>query len=57
MDGKYAKDIKDCDDCPLLYNDCKGGWISDGSGMPIEPPCILWNGETLVYEGMYSDID
>jgi hypothetical protein len=54
MDEKYAKDINDCDECPLINYYCKGGAISDGSGMPLEPPCTSWDDDTLVYEGMYD---
>lgn len=57
MDEKYAKDICDCSDCPLLNNDCPGGWTSGNGGYPIEPPCTSWKDDTLVYEGMYSDMD
>jgi len=42
------------DDCPLHRNNCKGGWTSDGGGMPVEPPCTSWNDDTEVYEGMYD---
>ena len=52
--GKYSKDINDCDECPLFMNDCRGGFTSDGSGEPIEPPCFNWDDETLVTEHMYS---
>lgn len=31
-----AKDIEDCDSCPLKDHDCPGGWTSGGSGQPIE---------------------
>jgi len=27
-----AKDIEDCDSCPLKDHDCPGGWTSGGSG-------------------------
>lgn len=50
----FAKDIEDCDGCPLLDNDCVGGWTSGGGGEPIEPPCCSWNDDTLVYSGMYD---
>ena len=49
-----AKDIDDCDNCPLRANDCVGGWTSGGDGLPVEPPCASWNGETEIYEGMYE---
>ena len=43
-----AKDIEDCDSCPLKDHDCPGGWTSGGSGQPIEPPCCSWNDDTEV---------
>lgn len=49
-----AKDITDCDNCPLYNNDCLGGWTSGGGGIPIEPPCCSWNDEDEIYEGMYD---
>lgn len=49
-----AKDIEDCDSCPLKDHDCPGGWTSGGSGQPIEPPCCSWNDDTKVYVGMYD---
>jgi hypothetical protein len=54
MEEKLAKDIHDCDECPLYKKDCIGGWTSDGCGNPIEPPCTSWNDDVLIYEGMYS---
>lgn len=50
----YARDIDDCSVCPLCQKDCKGGWTSNGSGTPIEPPCTSWNGDEEIYEGMYD---
>jgi hypothetical protein len=49
-----AKDIKDCDNCPLYKNDCKGGWTSNNRGTPIEPPCIEWDDEDNIYKDMYN---
>jgi len=49
-----AKDIDDCDNCPLRENDCRGGWTAGVGGNPVEPPCTSWDGETEVYEGMYD---
>ena len=51
---KKASDITGCEDCPLLGNDCVGGWTSSPSGTPIEPPCCSWNDDTEVYAGMYE---
>lgn len=53
-DIKLAKDITECDECPLYKYDCPGGWTSGGGGQPIEPPCCSWNDDTEVYEGMYD---
>lgn len=50
----FAKDIHDCNDCPIYKEECSGGWTSDGGGQPIEPPCCSWNDDTEVYVGMYS---
>jgi|SRR5665647_2196561 len=50
---KYAKDIKDCESCPLYKNDCSGGATGTPSGYK-EPPCTSWNDDTLIYEGMYD---
>jgi hypothetical protein len=52
MDEKLAKDIYDCDECPLHENDCKGV-IGTPNGY-IEPPCTSWSDDTLVYKGMYE---
>lgn len=49
-----AKNINDCDECPLYKNDCVGGWNSDGGGLPIEPPCCSWNDEDEIKKGMYE---
>ena len=54
MDEIRAKDIHDCDGCPLFEHDCSGGMASDGNGNPIEPPCCSWNDDTVVFEGMYE---
>ena len=51
---KLAKDITCCEECPLYKKDCPGGWTSNGSGNPIEPPCCSWDDDTLVFEGMYE---
>ena len=51
---KKASDITGCEDCPLLGNDCVGGWTSSPSGTPIEPPRCSWNDDTEVYAGMYE---
>ena len=53
-DDVLAKNITDCEECPLYKNDCSGGWTSGGAGQPIEPPCTLWNGDEIIYEGMYE---
>ena len=50
-----AKDIDDCESCPLYKHDCIGGWTSNGNGTPIEPPCCSWNENDEIYEGMYSN--
>lgn len=49
-----AKDITECESCPLYGNDCMGGWTSGGGGIPIEPPCCSWNGDDEIYAEMYS---
>ena len=49
-----AKDIHDCEDCPLLDDDCPGGWTSGTGGTPIEPPCCSWNNNDEIYKGMYG---
>jgi hypothetical protein len=55
MEKKLAKDINDCVECPLYKKDCKGGRTSDGKGAPVEPPCMSWDDDKLVYEGMYDN--
>ena len=40
-----AKDIHDCEDCPLHDNEYPGGWTSGAGGTPIEPPCCDWDDE------------
>lgn len=50
----FAKDIGDCDECPIFCNDCKGSWSSDSNGQPIEPPCCSWKPNDLITENMYS---
>ena len=52
---KIAREIEDCDGCPLYGNDCPGGWTGGPNG-PIEPPCCSWNGDEEISEGMYSNI-
>jgi hypothetical protein len=49
-----AKNITDCDECPLHKKDCLGGLVSGGAGQPIEPPCTNWNQEDIIFEGMYD---
>lgn len=49
-----AKDIHDCEDCPLYDNECPGGWTSGAGGTPIEPPCCNWDDEDEIYDGMYD---
>lgn len=51
---KLASEITECEDCPLYKNDCPGGWTSGAGGTPIEPPCCSWNGDEIIYEGMYD---
>lgn len=53
-ESKKASEIEECEDCPLLGNDCPGGWTSGAGGTPIEPPCCSWNGDEEIYEGMYD---
>jgi hypothetical protein len=53
-DIKLAKDITECEECPLYKHDCPGGWTSGGGGQPIEPPCCSWNDDDEIYEGMYD---
>ena len=48
-----AKDIEDCENCPLWEKDCHG-YTSDGQGNPVEPPCCSWNDEDEIYERMYD---
>lgn len=50
---KKASEIEECEYCPLYKNDCPGGWTSDGTGQPVEPPCTSWNDDDEIYEGMY----
>lgn len=50
----YAKDIHDCDDCPLKDKDCHGIRPNAG-GMPIDPPCCSWNDNDEIFEGMYFE--
>lgn len=52
-DKIIAKDIEDCASCPLYGCDCKGGWTIGAGGTTIEPPCVYWDDDTLIYEGMY----
>ena len=53
FESVLAKDITDCEECPLFKYDCVGGWTSSGGGTPIEPPCTRWDANTEVYSGMY----
>ena len=53
---KIAREIEDCDGCPLYKEDCPGGWTGGPNG-PIEPPCCSWNGDEEIYEGMYQERD
>ena len=50
-----AKDIHECEDCPLYKSECEGGWTSDARGRPIEPPCYGWNDDDKIYDGMIED--
>ena len=44
---KELVDLEDCDLCPLKKEDiCKGGWSSDANGMPVEPPCTMFEDDT-----------
>ena len=52
-----AKDIDDCENCPLHKRDCVGGWTSGGGGTPIELPCTSWNEDDEIEEGMYLFAD
>ena len=54
---KKASEIEDCSECPLYQADCPGGWSSDGTGQPIEPPCTSWDDDDEIYEGMYEDYE
>lgn len=54
---KKASEIEECEDCPLYKKDCPGGWTSDGTGQPVEPPCTSWNDDDEIYEGMYTDYE
>ena len=49
-----AKDITCCEECPLLHEDCPGGWTSGPGGSPIEPPCTSWTDDQVIYAGMYD---
>lgn len=49
-----AKDIHDCDECPLYENECSGGWTSGAGGTPVEPPCCNWGDDDEIYDGMYD---
>lgn len=55
MEEKLAKDIHDCANCPLYKKDCPGDWKCGTGGTPIEPPCLCWDDDDLIYEGMYYD--
>lgn len=52
-DVVLAKDIEDCDSCPLYKHDCPGGFTSSVFGNPVEPPCCGWAADEIIYEGMY----
>lgn len=54
---KKASEIEDCSECPLYKKDCPGGCTSDGTGQPVEPPCMSWNDDDEIYEGMYEDYE
>lgn len=45
-----AKEIEDCENCPLLGNHCPGGMTSSPGGIPIEPPCCSWSPEDEISE-------
>ena len=51
IEGKLAKDIKHCEDCPLLAADCKGYEAGNWSKQ-AKLPCYTWESNTLVYKGM-----
>ena len=53
----HAKDITCCEECPLLHEDCPGGWTSGPGGSPIEPPCTSWTDNQVIYAGMYSQAE
>lgn len=48
-----AKEIDDCEQCPLKGEFCKGGWTASPSGNPIEPPCTSWDPEEDI-DDIYS---
>jgi len=50
---KKASEIEECEDCPLYKKDCPGGWTSDGTGQPIEPPCTSWNDDDEIYDAVF----
>lgn len=52
-----AKDIHDCNDCPLYKEECSGGWTSGSGGEPIEPPCYSWNPEDETHNYEYEPED
>ena len=47
-----AKDITDCEDCPLKEK-CKG-MTSSPSGVPIEPVCLSWDDEDEISLDRYN---
>lgn len=53
----YAKDIDDCDKCPLKGFDCSTKVKSNGCGQCIENPCTSWNEDDLIFQGMYDRSD
>ena len=44
---KFAKDIKDCDECPLYGNDCNPPFER-------EAPCCSWNPDDIITPNMYE---
>lgn len=56
-DEKLAKEITDCDNCPLsdgLGNCSVYSAMYPGYGLTPEPPCASWSDDTIVYDGMYD---
>ncbi len=44
LEGKYARDIKDCSECPLEGQSC----ISMSPHSIGEPPCVTWSEDEFV---------